>query len=99
MGRLLRNAKERQNYHVSAVAMEDRQSSKSGRGRILPSQQLPRHVAEQLADIARVPAQEREPFCDSVCDSVQTVLKRDRSAQLLSEPGEALKKAAHAART
>lgn len=72
--------------------------AKRARGRVLPSLLLLSQVAEQVADIARVPAQEHEPFCDSVCDSVQTIWKRDRRTEL-SRPGEALKKAAYAART
>ena len=47
--------------------------------------------------MARITAQEREPFCDSVCDSVKLVWKRDRRAELL-QPGEALKRGAQAAR-
>lgn len=85
--------------------MEYRQPSKRATGRVLPSQLLPRSVAEEVADVARIPNQEREPFCDWVCDSVQMVFRRDRRAELLgpnavlSGPGEALKKAAQAART
>ncbi len=60
--------------------------------------ELPRDVAMQVAELARVSVQECEPFCDSVCDSVQMVWKRDRRAEL-SQPGEALKRGAQAART
>jgi hypothetical protein len=66
---------------------------------------IPRQVAEEVADIARVPEDQRELFCDAVCYDVEMIWKRDRRAELLkpgdklSGPGEALKKAAQAART
>src|SRR5450759_1864833 len=58
---------------------------------------LPRDVALQVADLARVPAQEQEPFCDAVCDSVRMAWERVGGA--VSKPGPALIKAAKAART
>ena len=72
--------------------------AKRAGARILPSQVLLRHGAEQIAKLAGLPVHEYEPFCDSVCESVQEVWKRDRRAES-SEPGDALKKAARAART
>jgi len=60
---------------------------------------LPRDVALRVAGLARVPAQECEPFCDSVCHSVQMVWEQDRrSVSSKPRPGRALVQAAQAAR-
>jgi hypothetical protein len=86
--------------------MKDRPNStiskppaKRAGSRILPSE-LPNQVAEQIAKLASIPAStpECQYFCDSLCDSVRRIWERDRRAGL-SEPGEALKRAAKAART
>jgi hypothetical protein len=53
-----------------------------------------REDAERVADVAGVPSEEREHFCDLLCWTVQTVHRRARRA----EPGPALTKAANAAR-
>jgi hypothetical protein len=53
-------------------------------------------VAEQIAKLAGI--HEWEPFCDSLDDSVRKIWEWDRRAGS-SEPGEALKQAAKAART
>jgi hypothetical protein len=65
-------------------------------GRILPSE-LPEHVAEDIAKLAGVPP-ECWFFCDYLRDRVWSVWEWDRRAGS-SEPGEALKRAAKAART
>jgi hypothetical protein len=61
--------------------------------------ELPRDVAMQVAELARVSVQECEPFCDSVCDSVKMVWERDRRAVSSKPPGRALVQAVNAART
>jgi hypothetical protein len=60
--------------------------------------ELPRDVAMQVAERARVPAGKCEPFCNAICESVQTVWETDRRA-VSSKPNRALFKAAEAART
>jgi hypothetical protein len=60
--------------------------------------ELPRDVAMQVAKLARVPAHERETFCDAICETVQEVCETDRRA-VSSKPDRALFKAAEAART
>ena len=54
-------------------------------------------VAQQIADIARVPIGERGLFCNNVCDIVETASKQPRRTKS-SKPGQALLKAADAAR-
>jgi len=57
-------------------------------------------VAEQIAELARVPAGECPPFCDAISETVQRVWYLDRRAvSASSRPGRALHKAAEAART
>jgi hypothetical protein len=70
--------------------------AKRGGGRILPSE-LPEEVAEEIAKLAGVPVN-CGPFYDFLRDSVREIWKWDRRAGS-SEPGEALKRAAKAART
>jgi hypothetical protein len=58
---------------------------------------LPKEVALEVADLARVRTEEeREQFCDLVCGTVQIVWEWDRRA-LSSTPGQALLDAAEAA--
>src|ERR1700680_886884 len=59
---------------------------------------LPKDVALQLADWARVPDEQRESFYDLVCWTVRLVWERDRRA-LGSKSGAALVRAAQAAGT
>ena len=40
---------------------------------------LPRDVAMQVAELARIPPGEREPFCDAICWIGQRVWERDRA--------------------
>jgi hypothetical protein len=61
-----------------------------------PPPQL-RDDVERVAELARIPVTERELFCDYVCDTVETVKKLDRRATS-AKPGDALVKAADAAR-
>ena len=62
------------------------------------SKKLPKAVALQVADIACVPVEEREPFfCDCICGAVKMVWDRDRRATT-SSSGPALLQAAKAAR-
>jgi hypothetical protein len=59
---------------------------------------LPNEVALEVANIARVPAKERESFCDLVQLPVRLVWERDRRA-LGTKAGSGLVRAAQAART
>ena len=59
---------------------------------------LRKDVALQVADVAGVPPEERDQFCELVQGTVQTVWELDRRA-VSSKPGQALIDAAHAART
>ena len=62
------------------------------------ARRLPSVIAEQVAGLACVPAEEQELFCDGLCDSVAEVWRLDRRAVSL-KPGRALTEAAAAART
>ena len=59
---------------------------------------LPEDVALYVAERARIPAEEVPLFCDAICESVQRVWETDRRA-ISSKPGQALLRAAEAART
>lgn len=59
---------------------------------------LPWDEAERVADIAGVPAERQDEFCNSLCDRVQLVWEQDWRASS-SKPGPTLVKAARAART
>ena len=58
---------------------------------------LPRAVALQVAELARVPLEERDQFCDLVYGTMQTAWDWHRSA-LPTGPGQSLVDAADAAR-
>jgi hypothetical protein len=58
---------------------------------------LPKNVALQVADLAHVPAEEQEQFCDLLYGTVEIVWDWDRRA-LSSNPGQALLDAAESAR-
>jgi hypothetical protein len=58
---------------------------------------LPKDVALQVAEVARVPLEERDQFCDLVYGTVQIAWDWYRGA-LSTEPGQALVDAANAAR-
>jgi hypothetical protein len=58
---------------------------------------LPKDVALRVADIARVPAEQREQFCDLVYGTVRIVWDWHRGES--TEPGQALKDAADAVRS
>jgi hypothetical protein len=59
---------------------------------------VPRKVVLRLADLAGVPTNDREAFCERVSDRLLRLWKRDRRA-VSSKPGPDLVKAAKAART
>jgi hypothetical protein len=62
---------------------------------------LPRGVAMQVAELARIPAEptgERELFCKCLSESLQEIWEMDRRS-VSSKPGPALLRAAEAART
>jgi hypothetical protein len=71
--------------------------AKPAKAQVLPSQLLPIDVAEQVDRIARIPDRDLGQFCDTLCDDVQRVWRRDRRS-LPTRPGKALKRAAEAAR-
>jgi hypothetical protein len=58
---------------------------------------LPKDVTLRVADVARVPAEERDQFCDLVYGTVRIVWEWSRDA-MSTEPGQALVDAAAAAR-
>jgi hypothetical protein len=58
---------------------------------------LPKDVALQVAECARVPPEERDQFCDLVYGTMLSVWERDRRG-LPSKPGQALRQAEKAAR-
>ena len=59
---------------------------------------LPKNVALEIADLFHVPKVEREPFCDYLSSSMQSLWNRDRRATS-SKPGTALREAAKATRS
>ncbi len=59
---------------------------------------LPNNVALKIADLFHIPKIERDPFCDHLRNSMQSVWKRDRRATS-SKPGPALQRAAEATRS
>jgi hypothetical protein len=63
-----------------------------------PTKALLRHDVLLVAGLARISGTEQEQFCDYVCDTVEMVWKLDRRA-VTSKSGDALVKAASAART
>jgi hypothetical protein len=65
---------------------------------IHPLPKLPRVLAERLAKLAKVPANDRDEFCELISDSALRLWKRDRRATS-SKPDQALIQAAMAART
>ncbi len=65
---------------------------------IHPLPKLPRVLAERLAELAKVPTNDRDEFCELISDSALRLWKRDRRA-VSSTPGQALIQAAKAART
>jgi hypothetical protein len=56
-----------------------------------------RDDVKRVAELARIPVTEQEPFCDYVCDVVDMVRRLDRRA-VSTKPENALVKAAEAAR-
>jgi hypothetical protein len=62
-----------------------------------PTNPPPRLDVKRVAELARIPPNEREPFCDYIGDTVEMVWKLDRRA-ISSKSGDALVKAAEAAR-
>jgi len=62
-----------------------------------PSSVLPKDVALQVAELARVPPEERDQFCDLLYGSMQNVLGWSGGA-LSTKPGQALVDAADAVR-
>jgi hypothetical protein len=63
-----------------------------------PPNVLPKNVALKIANLFHVPKAEREPFCDYLHNSMQSLWKRDRRATS-SKPGPALHQAAKATRS
>jgi len=59
---------------------------------------LPKDLLSQVADVACVPAEKREGFCELVQGSVDLVWTWSRRAFFSTEPGQALVDAAEAAR-
>ena len=99
----MRDPEDRQDHCVWASVVNDGSNStastppsKRAGPQILPSQLLPRDVAEWVAKIAQIPDGYWEYFCDDLVDTVRRICRRDRRA-VSSKPGEALKKAAEAA--
>jgi hypothetical protein len=62
-----------------------------------PTNPPPRPDVKRVAELARIPVDEREPFCDDVGDTVEMVWKLNKRA-VSSNSGDALVKAAEAAR-
>jgi hypothetical protein len=71
--------------------------AKPAKAQVSPSQLLPIDVAEQVGRIAQIPDRDLGQFCDTLCDDVRDVWRRDRRA-LASKPSKTLKRAAEAAR-